>query len=231
MAIRTGLRHQTLVLPGRFGSDGLRGTRLYLIQYAREGYYVRVADRATGKLLPNRLQDPDDPALIRGQAWSRLASPDGRYLFTIYVGGTGSAMIHELDMKDGKAWCVDLPGSGEYNSAGSYALALSRDGKHLYAAGGAYGSVVTVAVESHRITNVARVPVAKPSGPALPSATLSPDGKTLTFANAGDGWVVDLAAGRTVRTLHLPADAVVAYGPSGRLWLARYGSGLSPAPA
>ena len=152
-------------------------------------------------------------------------------MFTIYVGGTGSAMIHELDMKDGKAWCVDLPGSGEYNSAGSYALALSRDGKHLYAAGGAYGSVVTVDVESHRITNVARVPVAKPSGPALPSATLSPDGKTLTFANAGDGWVVDLAAGRTVRTLHLPADAVVAYGPSGRLWLARYGSGLSPAPA
>ena len=58
VAIRTGLRHQTLVLPGRFGFDGLRGTRPYLIQYAREGYYVRVADRAAGKLLRTRSRIP-----------------------------------------------------------------------------------------------------------------------------------------------------------------------------
>jgi len=123
-------------------------------------------------------------------------------VFTIYVGGTGSAMIHELDMQDGKAWCVDLPGSGEYNSAGSYALALSRDGKHLYAAGGAYGSVVAVAGRQ--------------------DAHVRERGRRMGGRPRRR---------RTVRTLHLPADAVVAYGPSGRLWLARYGSGLSPAPA
>jgi DNA-binding beta-propeller fold protein YncE len=233
VAVITGNRRQTLVLPGVFSFDGLRGTRLYLIQHVREGYYVRVADLATGKLLPDPLKDADEPALINGQAWSRLASPDGRYVFTIYVdlGGSGSAMIHELDLQEGKAWCVDLPGSGNFNAAGSYALALSADGKRLYAAGGGYGTVATVDVDSHRITHVAHVPAAMANAPSLPSASVSRDGKTLAFANAGNGWVFDLAGDRLVRTLQLPADAVVAYAPSGKLWTARYGSGLRPAPA
>jgi len=230
VAVRTGARQQTLTLQGRFDYDGLRGTRLYLIEYARTGYYVRVADLVTGKLLPEPLKDADEPALIQGQAWSRVASRDGRYLFTIYVAGNGSAMIHELDMQEGKAWCVDLPGSGNYNAAGSYALALSRDGKRLYAAAGAYGSVATVDVASHRITHVAHVPARQPNGQSLPSAALAPDGKTLAFANAGGGWVFDLSSDRLVRTLQLAADAVVAYGPPGKLWIARYTAGLSPAP-
>src|SRR5207244_322612 len=85
VAIRSSAGQQALVLPGKFGFDGLLGSKLYLIQYMQNGYLVRVADLATGKLLPDPLKDADEPALIQGQAWSRVASPDGRYLFTIYV--------------------------------------------------------------------------------------------------------------------------------------------------
>ena len=220
VAIRSGLRQQTFTFRGIFDFDGLLGTRLYLIERAGQGgYYVRVADLTTGKLVPEPLKDADEPALITGQAWSRVPSRDGRYLFTTYVTGNGAAMIHELDMRAGKAWCIDLPGSGDYNAAASYATALSRDGTRLYAAAAAYGKLVTIDVATHRILDAASFAPAQPAEASLPSASLSPDGKTLAFSNVNAVWLYDLAAGRVVRKAALPtAPVVVAYGPSGRIW-------------
>ena len=230
VAIRSSAGQETLVLPGKFDFDGLLGSKLYLIQYAQTGYLVRVADLATGKLLPDPLKDADEPALILGQAWSRVASPDGRYLFTVYITGGGTAMIHELDMRDGKAWCIDLPGSGDYNAAGSYAIALSRDGKRLYAAGGAYGTVVTVDVAAHSVAHVSHYTAIKPQNTqSLPSATLSPDGKTLAFSNAGAVRVFDLGSDRVTQKTQLPPDAVLAYAPSGKLVYADKSGGPRPA--
>ena len=148
--------------------DGLRGDRLYLIEQRRDGYLVRVASLATGKLAPQALKDADEPALIQGQAWSRIASPDGRYVFTLYIAGDGEAMIHVLDMARGTARCVDLPGKGNYDAAASYALALSPDSRRLYAAGVGYGHVVTVDVARRTVvrdTPIGRTAVAAPALP------------------------------------------------------------------
>jgi hypothetical protein len=220
VAIRSGSRQQTFAFRGSFDFDGLLGTRLYLIERAAQGgYYVRVADLATGKLVPEPLKDADEPALINGQAWSRVPSRDGRYLFTTYVTGNGAAMIHELDMRAGEAWCIDLPGTGDYNAAASYATALSRDGTRLYAVAAAYGRLVTIDVATHRVVDTASFAQAQPPEASLPSASLSPDGKTLAFSNVNALWLYDLTAGRVMRKATLPtAPVVVAYGPSGRIW-------------
>ena len=207
-----------LTLPGKLELDGLLGDRLYLIQYTRNGYYVRVASLATGKLAAQPLKDADEPALIQGQAWSRLGTRDGRYLFTLYITGNGKAMIHELDMRAGKAWCIDLPGGGDYNAAGSYALALSRDGKRVYAAGGGYRSIVTVDVATHRVVRVARIPVVRGRGPVTSSASLAPDGQRLAFSVNRTVVVYHLGRGKVLLRKTLGGESAVAFDARGRLW-------------
>jgi len=202
-------------------------SRLYLIQLVPDGSYVRAVDLTTGRLVP------DEPALIPGRAWSRLVSPDGRYMFTVYADGTSAALpvLHQLDLQEGKAWLIELPGSKSYNARGSYALTLSADGVRLYAAAGGVGAVVTVDVGAHRITHVAHVtPWTPDDRSSLPSATLSPDGKTLVFENAGYAWVFDVGSDRVLRTLELQANTVVAFGPSGKLWIASELGGLRAPP-
>ncbi len=214
-----------LTVAGSYTFDGLRGDRLYLIEQRRDGYLVRVASLATGKLAPQALKDAGEPALIQGQAWSRIASPDGRYVFTLYIAGDGEAMIHVLDMARGTARCVDLPGKGNYDAAASYALALSPDGRRLYAAGVGYGHVVTVDVARRTVvrdTPIGRTAVA---APALPSASLTRDGTTLAFATNTTLRLFDLATGRVTTAKRLPVASAVAYDARGRLWaVARDGS-------
>ena len=83
---------------------------------------------------------------------------------------------------------------------------------------------------AHRVAHLTHVTAEQPGkGPSLPSATLSPDGKTLAFSNAGDGWLFDLAADKVTRKLQLPPDSVLAYAPSGKLVLADH-AGVRAAP-
>jgi hypothetical protein len=219
-----GAQPASITLTGRFEFDGLLGNLLYLVERRDNGYLVRVADLATGELDPNPLKDDDEPALINGLAWSRLASPDGRYVFTLYIesGGSGGVMIHALDMKARTAKCIDLPGSKDFIASGSYALALSHDGRKLYAASGANGTIVTVDVASQRVVDVAHVEketVRAVNGRLVPSAALSLDGKTLAFAVENTLWVYDLTAGRLARKTTV-AEGAVAYSRSGVLWVA-----------
>jgi hypothetical protein len=214
----------SITLAGRFEFDGLLDNLLYLVERRENGYLVRVADLAAGSLDPEPLKDADEPALINGLAWSRLASPDGRYVFTVYIesGGSAGVMIHVLDMKARTAKCIDLPGSKGFIASGSYALALSHDGRTLYAASGANGTIVTVDVAAQRVVDVAHVEakaVRAANGRLVPSAALSRDGKTLAFAIENTLWVYDLAAGRLVRTATV-AEGAVAYSRSGVLWVA-----------
>lgn len=206
-----------LVVPGTFTFDGLRGDRIYLIEQQRTGYLVRVASLAAGTLDPKPLKDAHEPALIQGQAWSRVESADGRYVFTLFIEGSGEAMIHVLDMARGTAKCIDLPGGANYMKSASYSLALSKNGRRLYAVGAAAGNVVSVDVPSQRIARVKRVASVPASMPMLPSAALAPDGKALAFGLNHDVWVYDLVRARIAKHVRLAADVAVAYGPAG-LW-------------
>ena len=103
-----------LNVPGRqWDFDALRGDNLFLIKYlSGGGYQVRLLHVASGKLAAKPLKDPNESWTIWGQPY-RVASPDGRYLFTLYIGWNGGSMVHELDLKTSAARCIDLPGTGD----------------------------------------------------------------------------------------------------------------------
>ena len=155
---RTGTR--TLELPHamQWQFDALRGNHLFLIRFlATGGYQVLLYHLDTGKLDAQPLKDPHESGTIWGSPFSRLASSDGRYLFTLYIASNGGAMIHELDLKAATARCIDLPGTGDYGSATSWALVLSKDGRTLRAVSPGYGRVVSIDVRSRKVSDAFRI--------------------------------------------------------------------------
>jgi hypothetical protein len=212
-------RSVTLGGHANWSFDALSGGRLYLLQYLRNGYEVRLYDLAHNRLDPTPLKDAHESALIRGLAWERLASADGRYLFTLYIGSTGGAMIHELDLRSATARCIDLPGHGDFNASASYALALSPDGQTLWAASTGYGVVAAVDVASAKARELFRFTPSSSGGPIAPAVALSAHGDLLALALANHVWVVDLKARRVRRE---PPHVAIALGFSPdtlRLWM------------
>jgi hypothetical protein len=215
--------HERLVqLAGRnWGFDALSGSNLYLLRYLKNGYQVRVFDLAQDRLLSRPLKDPHESALIWGSPWARVTSADGRYLFTLYVGGNGGTMIHELDVRSKTARCIDLPGTGDFNSSVSYAMLLSPDGKTLWALSPGYGRVVAIDVVTARVRASFRLtfrPINGADGPTSSVGTLSRDGKHAAVGTGNDVWVVDLATRRVVlRRGHVAL--ALGFSPDGRtLW-------------
>ena len=148
-------------MPGRqWDFDALRGDNLFLIKYlSGGGYQVRLLHVASGKLEAKPLKDPHESGTIWGQPYSRLASTDGRYLFTLYIGSNGGSMIHALDLDTAKARCIDLPGTGDYLASTAWGLALARGGHTLWAANPSHGRVVGIDVRTRKVTRAFRIDV------------------------------------------------------------------------
>jgi hypothetical protein len=198
--------------------DALRGSRLFLIHTLSRGYEVRLFDLAANRLRTVPLKDPDGSSVIWGAPFARLASPDGRYLFTLYLGSDGGAMIHELDLQDATARCVDLPGDGNYGSAITYALALDPAGTTLWAVSPGYGRAVAIDVRAHRVTQLIKfVPGAWTQNAG--TAAFSPDGSRIVVTDAQHLWFVDPALRRVVPGAPHVAIAL-GWSPDGRkLWV------------
>jgi hypothetical protein len=202
-----------------WGFDALAGTKLYLLEYLKNGYQVRLYDLATGTLDPQPLKDQEEAALIPGTPWVRLSSPDGRYLFTLYIKSSGDAMVHELDTRSATARCIDLPRSTDFNAATSYTLTLSPDARTLWAVSTGSGKASAIDVASatvRRSFSFAATPVNSPNGA---SAAISRDGRRLAVSFLGDLWIVDTAQGRVAK--QKPHAAIgLGWSPAGhRLWL------------
>ena len=208
-----------VVLGGRNWSfDALAGERLYLLHWLPAGYQVRLYNLAENRLDPAPLKDPHEPALIQGAAWERLASPDGRYLFTLYLNADGGAMIHELDLRTGSARCVDLPGNGNFNAAGAYALALSPDQQTLWALSPGYGQVAAIDVQGHRLRQRFEFTAGAWTGNAG-IAAIAADGQQVAVTDAQHLWLVDLP---DKRVTHLRSHVAIAlaFSTNGRkLWM------------
>jgi len=201
-----------------WGFDALAGDRLYLLQYLRDGYQLRLYDLARRRLAPRPLKDQEESAVIRGSPWQRLSSADGRYLFTLYLGGTGGAMVHELDLRTASARCIDLPDNGDFNSATAYGLALSPDGRTLWAASTGYGVVAAIDVADAKVRTSFRFTPSVVNGPVSPAVALSPRGDTLALSLGGELFLADLN-GKHMRKLQHAAVAL-GFSPEGRrLWL------------
>ena len=202
--------------PGNWDFDALSGHDLYLIRYlATGGYQVRLLDLSHPDLGTRVVKDPHESGTIWGSPFSRLASPDGRYLFTLYIASNGAAMIHELDLATRRARCIDLPGSGDYNSATSWALTLAPSGRTLWVAGAGYGRVVAIDVRTRTVTQAFRLNLPYWAVTAT-QAAVSPGSTKLALANGEEVAVVDLGTRAVVERQKERATAV-GYAPTGLL--------------
>jgi hypothetical protein len=221
-AIVSARAQRTIVLPGpNWGFDALADGNLYLLRYLRNGYEVRRYDLAANRLVAQPLKDPHASAVIWGTPWARTTSSDGRYVFTLYVGQNGAAMVHELDVRRSVARCVDLPGTGDFNAGTSYALQLAPGGRTLWAVSPGYGRVVAVDIARGTVRTAFRFkPAWKVESPGATVSAVSPRGDRLAVALSTDVYVITPA---TRQVVHWNRTATaLAFSPDGtRLWLAR----------
>jgi len=197
---------KTIHVNGDFVFDALSndGKSLYLIQKMKDPnhYQVRLYDVAAGALMPQPVVDkrePNEP--MNGIRGDSAADSIGNYVYTVYI-RDGGPFIHALPLDEPIAWCVDLPStaSNDMERQFHWALALSHDGRTLYAANEAVGTVaVMTSGEPPTIVRTAPVAMNLPprqggglvtdadaKGPRIGGAALSPDGRTLySFANVG----------------------------------------------
>ena len=207
----------TLPLPkGDWDFDALRGNNLFLIKYVQNGYQVDVVDLATDSPTAKLIKDPHESGTIWGSPFARIASTDGRMLFTLYVSGNGAAMVHELNLAKPQARCIDLPGTGDYGSAASWAMALSPDARTLWVVSPGYGRIVAIDVESRKVTSAFRFDEPVRNLGTGTRFALRADGQEAAFAFEDEVVRLALFDGKVLGRTSSKATAL-GYSPTGEL--------------
>ncbi|HEX6386904.1 MAG TPA: hypothetical protein VF177_19760 [Anaerolineae bacterium] len=199
-------------LEGNFEVEAIAndGAALYLIEHLPavnpDHYLVRLFDLTVQELDPNPLRDKrflDE--VMTGYAWGSVTSPDGSWLLTLYVSTErNAAFIHALNLDTRLTLCLDLPsGDGDFVKLQEYALALSPDGRAIYAANPALGVVAELSLERFDFRRQSNfTPAAAPENASayLNGSITSPDGHFLYFSDGHRIWAYDTIA-RDVRLL------------------------------
>jgi len=195
--------------------DALYGNNLFLIKYLKNGsYQVDFVDLSTDSPTAKLIKDPHESGTIWGSPFSRVASPDGRMLFTLYVAGNGAAMVHELNLAKPQARCIDLPGTGDYGAASSWAMALA-PGLHpstLWAVSPGYSKVVAINVGARKVSTAFGIDVGRwnlGSGTRIAlgrdgTEIAVADGKSIARIALGEQRVIDLEPGNAVALGYAP---------------------------
>jgi hypothetical protein len=128
---RTLRMRDAIYLRGDFEFDAIspNGMRLYLIQHTnvldQSRYVVRAYDVSSNTLLPGRIADRTQKSwTMEGYPVSRIISPDGRWVYTLYGNPKGFPFVHALDTVRGVAHCVGLPWRGSYTAVYNLRLTL-----------------------------------------------------------------------------------------------------------
>lgn len=191
-------------IDGNFSFDAISnyGTGLYLIEYASADgrYSVRRYDVIQGRLDPGVIVAKGSDEVMRGNRVASVASPDGQWLYSLYIGAPSGPFIHALNLDQHGAVCIDLPasfGSMNFEQLLLSSLAMTPDGRWLYVANGALGSFAEIETSQFRVRRTNTVALGRrSSGPLdaiagflLPTAeakrlvahgaVLSPDGAML----------------------------------------------------
>jgi hypothetical protein len=129
---------QEIGLKGDFSFDALSpsGRFLFLIQHmpSADGshYVVRAYDRDRSKLLPGRIADRTQHGwVMQGYPVSRTATPDGRFVYTLYQNPGGVPFVHALDTVSRTAHCVGFPLEADQAILGDLQLVLRDGGRKL----------------------------------------------------------------------------------------------------
>jgi len=133
VVLRTGdLRvMQTISLQGSYAFDALSpdAQTLYLIEHRSadlQHYVVRAYDLATQTLRPGRIADKTQKSwVMQGWPTSRVATADGRWVYTLYTNPGGFPFIHALDTMRGVAHCVGIGWKGSQNPLYHYRLGIN----------------------------------------------------------------------------------------------------------
>jgi hypothetical protein len=227
-AIVSRSAQRTVTLRGRnWQFDALWGSHLVLIQTLRFGYEVRLYDLRTNTLQRRPLKDPNESALISGIPFERASSATGRFLYTLYIGSDGNAMIHELDLAAGTAHCIDLPGDGNFDAAMTWAIVADRGSNTLWAVSAGYGRVVAIDGDAHVVRE--HFSFNRATWFANPgTAVLAPDGQYIAVTDAQHTWFVDLAK-QSVRAGPSHVAVALGFSPDERtLWVVGERSRVSP---
>jgi len=210
-------------LSGYFQFDAVSdsGDNLYLIQHVtgRE-YYVRLYDVPSGLLTDNIVVDKSDGTqAMAGLRLSGVATPDGQWLFSMYVREHEAPFIHALSLVGPFAFCLDLPGGGYADDPVTGVVAVISTGANgapdinrtgrIDKSGGAGGTTQSV---NAAVVSGNDVVVGGPAGVAwidasslkvrsrtldgwhIASVGLSPDGHTL-YAVSDAGRIAEIATG------------------------------------
>lgn len=139
-------------LNGRFDFDAVNNTgqSIYVIEYpnpADSYYHVRVYEVGPGQLGGYAVANKGEPnEVMTGVRLSGVFSPDGQWLYSLYAREKKGAFVHALNLNQPFAFCLDLPGSGwsSGSNAFQWSLAMTHDGRHVYAANGPMGLVTQI---------------------------------------------------------------------------------------
>ena len=227
-----GVRGRTvrkLTLPRGFTVDAVSpdGTWLYLIQHkSGQDYAVRRYDLKTGVLFDKPLVQKGADEQMAGTSAGAIQSPDGTWQFTLYVNAAhGTAFVHALALGQSYTVCIDLPGQGSAAQLRTYSLALSPDGKHLYAANPALGVLADFSLDTFR-TTVKHFPAGSAGRSA--SAAVSPNGRMLAFSAGSQIWLLDVPAGVVRGPYSADGDVVgLGFADARRLFAARINGPLT----
>lgn len=211
------LREGTLVahleLSGQstFGYTGIApdGTKLYLTQFGDGTIRQRVYDIRAKTLLPDGALGIEKDLRALGFRGSPLASADGRRIFTLnsIQGGT-STFVLGLDIVSGRAFRILLPEqhTTDWEKELLWSLALSPDGKTLYALNPALGVVNEIDVEREAVRRTGRLatqvdrpsalaqlffPIAEAKRYLRSGALVSPDGRAIYVIGDKGLFVID----------------------------------------
>ncbi|MEO5576895.1 MAG: hypothetical protein ABIR67_14780 [Gaiellaceae bacterium] len=195
---RSGRVAHELELRGNFRVETVSaaGDFLFLQQNFVDGSYaVRGYDLAAGQMLPGSLGTKGETIQMQGLASQVVASPDGRWLLTLYVNTqTNTAFVHALNLIERIAICIFMPPCKKCSrdDLSRWAMALAPDGRTLFAANPALGRVATIYLPTSQVIAESRF-APKPGGPTR--TAISPDGSEFVFTNGTDSWAFDTNAG------------------------------------
>ena len=244
-ALTRAPRH--VVLDGVFSFDAVdnAASALFLIEYlsSPDGsemtpYRVRFYDLVADRLDPAIIADKRNAEqVMTGQRFKTLASPDGQWLYSLYLNNHHGPFIHVLNLGGRYAFCIDLPDTAKMDGSAQafWSLLPAPGGRTLYAVNGALGLVALVDTVDLRVQRVIELQLPRADAPSVPAriaawlvptvhakglaaggAALSPDGRTLWLAGRQGLLVVDTGSW-TVRDTYLPDRTLadVASSPDG----------------
>jgi hypothetical protein len=176
-------RRVDLDIDGPYEFDGISndGAALYLIQYLSSpslsqaaSYLVRYYNLATGALDPQPVVAKGEDQVMAGTHHTSVAAPGGLWRYSLYMNNSYGPFIHALNLPGRFAICVDLPKVGKEDQEKQmfWSMAISRDGKTLYAANGALGLVTELDISQDGLPQIRRTA----NLPAAPVASVGPLG-------------------------------------------------------